>query len=218
MPPPLTPDTVKVSTVAASPPTAPPLPDESGGPISPEQLAELAEANRRARKVLGAARMATFNGWSAGVLAVLALPFVVTGPTAGVMAVALGVVAFNEFRGRRMLKAFDLRGCRLLGFNQLGLMVVLIGYACWCIYSSLTGPQPYEAEMDRMPELRPMLGSVSDLQRTITLAVYGGLIVGACLFQGLAAVYYFTRRRHVRAYLEQTPEWIVELQRRLPAG
>jgi hypothetical protein len=37
------------------------------------------------------------------------------------------------------------------------------------------------------------------------------------VFQGVNAIYYFTRRRHVEAYIAQTPEWIRDLQRTMPS-
>ena len=45
------------------------------GPLSPDQQEQLALANRRAKKVLGAAKVATFNGWSIGLFAAISLLF-----------------------------------------------------------------------------------------------------------------------------------------------
>ena len=205
-----------MGTVTADPTTAPPpLPDSAGGPLSPEQLEQLSQANRRARKALGAARVASFNAWTTAVIALVSVPFILTGPTAAVMTVALAAVAFNEFRGRRLVRAFQPRGARVLAWNQLGFMAVLIGYALWRIYTGLTGPQPYEAEIERMPELAKSLGSVAALQRTVTLAVYGGLIAGTLLFQGMTALYYFRCAKHIRAYVQQAPQWVFELLRQV---
>ena len=196
--------------------TPPPMP-AAPGPLSAEQLDELAAANLRARKALGASKVAAFNGWAAGIMAALCLPFAIGGPSALIMAGVLACVSWNEFRGRRQVKAFDVRGPRRLGWNQVAFMIAVCLYAVWRIHGVLTGPQLYAEEMERMPQLRPTLGSISDLQRTITLAVYGGLLVGTIVFQGMTAAYYFTRTRHVREYLRRTPEWVVDLQRRLSA-
>ena len=59
-----------------------------------------------------------------------------------------------------------------------------------------------------------MLGPMSELQWQLTLAIYGAVIVGAIVFQGLNAVYYFTRAKHLSAYLDETPDWVVDVQRR----
>jgi hypothetical protein len=53
------------------------------------------------------------------------------------------------------------------------------------------------------------------LLSTIHLAVYVSLIVVAVLVQGGNAWHYFSRRKHIAAYVESTPTWIVESQRRV---
>jgi len=50
------------------------------------------------------------------------------------------------------------------------------------------------------------------------LLIYGGLILGTLLFQGLNAWYYFTRGKHVQTYLDATPSWIIDLQRTVPGA
>ena len=187
-------------------------------PLSGEQQRELAAANERALKIHQAAKVAAFNGWTAGIFAALSLPFALFSKTALVMCIALAVVAYNELRGRKLLRCFDDSGPRILGWNQLGLMGFLIGYSLWSIYVGLTGPNPYREQINATPELGSMLGSIDDLYRTVTLAVYGSLIVFSVIFQGLNALYYFTRAKHVQSYLDQTPSWIVDLQRSVPAA
>src|SRR5438132_1126340 len=51
--------------------------------------------------------------------------------------------------------------------------------------------------------------------RMVAMVVGGFVTVAAVgvLGPGLLAWYYFSRVRHVRAYLERTPGWIVEMQR-----
>ena len=53
--------------------------------------------------------------------------------------VALVVVAWNEFRGRRRLLDFDPAGATILGWNQLGLLVMISIYCLWALYSNLVG-------------------------------------------------------------------------------
>jgi len=187
-------------------------------PISHEQRRELIEANSRARKVRRAVKVATFNGWSIGVFAALSLPFAMFSVTSLVMCLALALVAYNEFRGRKLLDRFEPRGPRALGWNQLVLMGVLTGYSVWNIYLAETGPGPYAEQIKATPELGSMLGWVDDLHKTVTLAVYGSLIVASLIFQGLNALYYFTREKHLQSFLKQTPAWVVDLQRSLSTG
>ncbi len=135
-----------------------------------------------------------------------------------VMGVGLAMVAWNEFRGRARLLRFELRGCRVLGWNQLGLMAMVIGYAVWMLGKALWGANPYEEAMAGETMLAGPLGSIGQLYKTISLAIYGGLIAGTLVFQGLNSLYYFTRRKHVEAYLRETPQWVVEFLRRGVAG
>jgi hypothetical protein len=64
----------------------------------------------------------------------------------------------------------------------------------------------------------PSLGNISNLYKTLAVAAYGALIAGSVIFQGLNALYYFTRARILRGYLEQTPPWVVELLRHQAGG
>jgi hypothetical protein len=43
--------------------------------------------------------------------------------------------------------------------------------------------------------------------------VYGTVIVLSIIFQGLTACYYFTRRKYVEAYVRETPQWVLDVQR-----
>jgi membrane protease YdiL (CAAX protease family) len=160
----------------------------------------VAEQEKSARKVLSAARVARFNGWVLGISAVLSLLFALSSGMALVVGAGLAIVAWNELRGRKLLLRSDPRGPRLLGWNQLGLMGLLVAYCLWSIYAGLTGTNP---ELDALiKELEPMTGSIDDLQRTLTLVIYGGVIIGTIIFQGLNSLYYFTRTKHLQACLE----------------
>jgi len=182
-------------------------------PISHEQHHELAEADRRATKIRRAAKVASFNGWSIGVFAALSLPFALFNVSSLVMCFALAGVAWNEFRGRTLLHRFERSGPHTLGWNQLVFMGLLIGYSLWNISLANVGPSPYAEQVEAMPELGPMLGSVDELYATVTLAVYGSLIAFSVIFQGLNSLYYFTREKHLEEYLNDTPAWVVDLQR-----
>ena len=189
---------------------------DAAGSLTAEQQQALCDAHQRAGKIRAAARMAGFNGWVTGMFAVCSLPFAPFSLAGMVVAVGLIVVTYNEFRGRKMLLAFDPQGTRLLGWNQLGFLGLIAAYSVWMIVESLLGPGPLAAELKDHPELNSVLGSTEDLQRLyqwIVLGVYGGTILLSGIFQGLNAVYYFTRRQLLDAYLRETPPWILQVQR-----
>ncbi len=181
---------------------------KSDGPLSPEQQEELALANARAQKILAATKVATFNGWTIGAFAAITLPFALFSLTALVIGVGMAIVARNEFRGRELLRRFDHQGPQLLGRNQIGFMALIVGYCVWSIYSTLANPIP------QLEELEALLGAAGDqLVTNLTVAVYSIVIVLTLLFQGLNARYYFARIKLVQGYLEETPAWIIDLQR-----
>ena len=206
-------------------PASAPVRPAAGAPLSAQQLQALEQAGLRARKVRNAGRMAMFNGCAFGAFAGLSLLFAALSPLFGefdvvatVMAGGLGIVAWNEFRGRRLLCRFDLGGPRLLGWNQLALMALLMAYCAWSIHAGLTAPDPYAREIAAHPQIAPTLGTIGRLKAILTVAIYGGLVAFSLVFQGLTALYYFTRGKLVRAYLSETPAWIVEVQRRSSVG
>ena len=176
-------------------------------PLTLEQRLELSEANERARKVLGAVKVATFNGWTIGVFAAVGLLFGIFSVTALVMGIGMGLVARNEFRGRTLLRQFDPLGPRLLGRNQLGFMGLIIVYCLWSMYQTVSNP------ITEIPGLEAITDSFGPLVTNLTLAVYGLVIVVTALVQGLNARYYFARTQRVKDYLKETSGWVVEIQR-----
>jgi hypothetical protein len=53
-----------------------------------------------------------------------------------------------------------------------------------------------------------------DLLKMLSVIIYGSVIVATVIFQGLNALYYFSRAKILQAYLNETPPWIIEVQRR----
>ncbi len=107
------------------------------GPLSAAHLRELASARDRAKSIRKAARVAAFNGWTTAGIAALSLPFVLYDPSSLILTVGLSIIAYNEFRGRKRLLKFDPTAATLLGWNQLGLLAMIIVYCLWSLYSNL---------------------------------------------------------------------------------
>ena len=66
-----------------------------------------------------------------------------------------------------------------------------------------------------MPQVAGMGGSnagVAGLVHECVVALYVGVLLIAIFGSGLLAIYYFTREKYIRAYLAETPAWIVNLQ------
>ena len=119
----------------------------------------------------------------------------------------MGVVAWNEFRGRKMIQRLDSQGPQLLGRNQLGFMVLLIAYCLWSIARMRT------QSIAGLAELEELVGPVEELAKTLAVFFYSSVIVLTVVFQGLMAKFYFARVGMMVDYLEGTPAWVVDLQR-----
>jgi len=218
--------TIATLTDPQPPPPPPPPPPRaartpSTAPLTSEHMDQLAEAKLRARKVHKAGGVAMFNGCVLAVFSGFSLLFALIGLMFGevdiiglCMGAGLALLAWGEFRGRAMLRRFELYACHLLGWNQLILMTMVIVYAAWMLATALWGPGPYDEDIARESMLAGPLGSINNLYKIISMAIYDGLIAATLIFQGLNSLYYFTRRKHVEAYLNETPAWVVELQRR----
>jgi hypothetical protein len=183
--------------------------------LAQEHRRELALANQRAKKIRKAAGVAAFNGWATGIFAALSAPFALFSIAGLFVTVGLSVVAYNEFQGRKRLLRFDPLSPALLGWNQVGLMALIVLYCLWMLFAGLTGAGPFAGEMQTNPELAGALGSLSqfdEFYKVLVVAVYGTVIVLSVIFQGLNALYYFTRRKHVEAYVQETSEWVLDLQ------
>ncbi len=181
--------------------------------LSSQDQQALDDANRRAATILKATRMATFNAVTTGIFAAFGLLFALADTATGLTGLALAVVSWNELRGRNLLRRFDTRAPGVLALNQLGLMVVMILYSSWHIYQGVTGPNPYEHYINSYPELASTLGPLAEINQTITIGVYGGVIAVSIVFQTAVARYYMRRQQLLTDYLMQTPPWIVELHR-----
>lgn len=184
-------------------------------PLAPDQLADIAQARARGRKVNRAATVAAFSGWSTAVLAFLTL----LGGLFSLPALALGAsmagVAMVELRGARALRRLDPAAPKRLALNQLALFLMVGGYSIWCVAQALLAPGPYEPYLAAGGQVADMLEPIARLHATVTIVFYSALLVCSAIAQGLAAVYYVTRRRHIDDFLDITPPWVVHMLRTL---
>jgi hypothetical protein len=180
---------------------------------SPEQIKLLTEAKVRRKRIDKAIGVASFNAWSGAVMAALALPFALFSVSAALTGMVLTVFAYTEFSGRKMLRELEVRGLQVMAINQLALGAAIILYAVWQIVSSLTGGGQYAELIAQSPELGTMLRPMESMIRKLEVGTYAVVIVGTVAMQGGTALYYWTRRKHLKEYLEQTPEWAIQIQR-----
>ena len=206
--------------MSASIPFAVPVPAKpqaaggaEGSPLSPEHLKQMEEARQRAKKIRRCIAVANFDGWSVGVFGALTLLFGVFTLTGWLLGGGMLVVAYVELSAVPRLKRLEPSVTKRLGWNQIALSAILLTYALWSLYAAWFGPDPLAEAIASAPETAEMLAPFSSIARLINAAVYIALAGVALIAQGGTALYYFTRAKHIRAYREQTPGWIVEMQR-----
>ncbi|MEZ6317819.1 MAG: hypothetical protein R3B49_03550 [Phycisphaerales bacterium] len=193
------------------------------GPLSPEHVVQLRQAHRKAKKLHRARRIAGTSGWTTLLLGVCALPF----GLADAMTLALGVafiaVGYHELALRPRLSQLDRGAPMTLAMNQVILGIIIIAYAVWQLIQGLSptdpGPasalasDPAFASDPQLAQLAGLSDTMERLTKMVNLGVYGGLIAGTLLVQGLTARYYASRRKHLDRFLAETPGWIINLHR-----
>ena len=186
--------------------------------MTPEALRQLHEARARSKKIRRAVTVAHFDGWCVAIFAGLtlmgsAVSFSFPGMLVGI---GMGAVAWIEFTSARQLVQLDPASIKRLAWNQLFLAGILLAYAAYALWTGLRDPAAYAGVVSSQlndPELARMVGPIENLVRWLLLAIYGTLAFVAITVQGSTALYYLTRGKHLRAYLEQTPRWILDAQR-----
>jgi len=182
-----------------------------GAPFTPEQRQELEDAKARAGSFMGAARVASFNGWTFGFFAVVSILSGLTSIPVLLVGVGLAVVARNEFVGRTRILAYDPSAFELLWKNQVALMAIIVAYCLWAMTRSRLVSDP------SMQELNELMGDDFDeLVRSLVTVAYIAVIGLTVIFQGLNARYYHVRIARLKAYLAETPQWVVDVQRSVP--
>ncbi|HEV2292562.1 MAG TPA: hypothetical protein VGR35_01825 [Tepidisphaeraceae bacterium] len=181
-------------------------------PLSAEHLRAMQCAWQRAKKIRRCVIIAQFDGWTIGVFGALTLLFGAFSIWGWLLGGGMLAIAYIELSTVERIKRLQPSAARRLGWNQLAFAALLVTYAGWSLYGALLGPDPLASTIAAAPEAAAMLAPYSSIARTITAAVYVSLAAVAMFAQGGTALYYFTREKYIRAYREQTPGWIVEMQ------
>jgi len=199
-------------------PTARPLtPAELVSPLSEAHFHALRAAVAARRPVQRAARTARGSAMSMLVIAAASVPLVVLYPSwlgAGVVT-GIGILGALEYMGARRMRRADLSAARFLGCNQLAFLLLIVGY---CSVQMLTFSKTELSAQWKSSDVQTQLAQLPELQAdvereierwapTVTYAFYGLVMTLSIAVQGGMSVYYFTRRRLLRAAAEQTPAW-----------
>src|SRR4051812_9877992 len=146
------------------------------GWLSPQQLKELADARAAHKYIRRAVAVALFDGWTVAVFAITSCLCGIGSISSMVVGLALGGLAYIEIRGAGQLRRLDLSAPRRLGINQILLGTLLAMYSIWQIYTELHGPSAYAV----LTQTDPHMGKrIEDMARSLTVAIYGSLIIFA---------------------------------------
>jgi hypothetical protein len=176
-------------------------------------LQQLAVARVASKRIRRAVAVATFDGWTLAVFAALSIVCGLSSVSGILMGIGMGVIASIELRGTKQLRRVDPQAARRLGFNQIALALLLILYAVWSLWSEWSGGGMIAVVSEVDPAAAELLKPMEGLAHLLSMMVYGSLIGVAMFAQGGMAWFYFTRIKHIQEYLEQTPAWIVQMQR-----
>jgi hypothetical protein len=195
-------------------------------PISEPQKQALYDAETAARRFAFAPKLATWNGVGMLLGAALSLVLAVFDHALLLSAVVLGVCGWVELSAGKKLREYDPKAPLHLALNQLALLVLVLGYSLLKLKAAFTGQASLATELAQHPELAAVLDQLDDPSVTEALSsfgemyrwgvvgVYSLLIAIAIVVQGGAAAYYWSRRKHLLAFLASTPAWVVDLMRR----
>ena len=181
--------------------------------LSPEQLKQIADARLRSKKIRKGVSVAMFDGWTVGLFGGLTLLFGMFSPVGALLGAGMLAVAYVELRGAKRMRLLDPQSPRVLAWNQVVLGTLLLAYAAYSLWTISTGRTDMQAEIAKYPELTDVVGDLDRLSKLIGLLVYGTLMAVAIFGQGGTALFYLSRKKHIEAYLRETPPWIIEAQR-----
>jgi len=122
-------------------------------------------------------------------------------PSISLIGAALAALAWNEWRGRKLLLAADERAPRRLALNQLLLCLVLLAYCGQGLYETSSASNPVDEVLREQPELAELLGEdratldeLNEWGRRTALALYVAVAVGSVIVQGLTTALYLSLR------------------------
>jgi len=185
----------------------------SASPLSQTHVAMIRDAMSRSRKIRRAAAIATASGWTLVVFAIPAILFGLFDIASAVLGAVLLLVAWGEFKGAGAVRKLDTKAPKRLAMNQAFLGLAFTLYGGWGIHHGLTGPSPVDEAIATNPEVAEMIGPMAEMWTMGVVGFYALFIVLSIGATGATALYYASRRRHIKGHLTATPEWVIDVQR-----
>ncbi len=190
-----------------------------------DQITAIKVADLRAKKIRRIAGVAFGDGIMTAFFAFTCFLCVFSDIVTLPLGIGLAYVAWTSLRNASALKKFDIKAPRRLAINQIvlaGLIILYSLYEMWVnshgggLEASIMSSLGSSAELQQAGLSPEDIRKQLDEYRWIPLALYGGVIGGTVVFQGLAAVYYYSRTHIIEEFLEITPKWVVDFRRKIP--
>lgn len=191
--------------------------DENAGPLSQEQLAQIGEARMHASQLWRAARVAHREYVGLILMGVVTAMFSCWGGISisslimGVWMIVGGVI---EHRGEQRIRRMDPDVFRTLSRNQmlLGAMFVVIS-AWWCLTIALGTDKDLASTGATLSNLGIAEQQMMPMIKLMLYGAYASVGIFGIGWQGYLAWYYNRRQKEMIDYIQETPQWILDMQR-----
>jgi hypothetical protein len=180
---------------------------------SPQHLEQIAAARKRGKAIKRCASTATFSAWTMAIFGACTVLGSIGSWVGMALGVGMCVLSHFEFKGARDIRRLDINAPKRLARNQMILCAALLIYSVASLWTALSGPSEIDKALGNDQALKQMVGSVTEVERSITIGLYTLVGAAAILGCGGAALYYNSRKKHIEAYVRETPPWITQLER-----
>jgi hypothetical protein len=181
---------------------------------SPQHLEQIAAARKRGKTIKRCASTASFSAWTMAIFGACTVLGSIGSWVGMALGVGMCVLSHFEFKGARDIRRLDINAPKRLARNQMILCAALLIYSVVSLWTALHAQSELDKAIGNDPAVRQMIGSsIGELERTGSIVLYTLVGVAAILGCGGAALYYNSRRKHIEAYVRETPPWITQLER-----
>ncbi|MGC8539192.1 MAG: hypothetical protein ACP5QA_01025 [Phycisphaerae bacterium] len=190
--------------------------EQHDGPLSQEQLAQIGEARMHASQLLRAAQVAHREYIGLILMGVVTAMFSCWGGISisslimGVWMIVGGVI---EHLGEQRIRRMDPTVFQTLSRNQilLGAMFVVIS-AWWCLTIAMGTDKDLASTSAALSNLGIAEQQMLPMIKLMLYGAYASVGIFGIGWQGYLAWYYSRRQKQMIEYIQETPQWIIDMQ------
>lgn len=186
------------------------------GPLSQEQMAQIGEARMNASQILRAAQIAHREFVGLVLMGVLTAMFACYGGISisslimGLWMIVGGVI---EHLGEQRIRRLDPNVFTTLSRNQLllGIMFVVIS-GWWMLTIAMGSDKDLAATSGTLSNLGIAAKQMMPMVKLMLYGAYASVGIFGIVWQGYLAWYYSRRQWQLMQYIQETPQWIIDMQ------